>query len=114
MPRLTCPRCGLRTHDAAARRDPRYLVAQTCPRCASPLEASAARVVVDRHAAAVRSTLMLADQAAGVGDLAGALAWLRAVEAIGDVLPEGYLRKRAAWANGLAPAVAPTQERDVA
>ncbi len=55
----------------------------------------------DRHTVAVMNTLSWADDAAADGDLEGALAWLEAVEAIGDVLPTPYPARRAAWKAAL-------------
>jgi hypothetical protein len=53
--------------------------------------------VTGRHRAAVANALHLADQAAARGDYGGALAWLKAIEAIGDDLPDTYQLKRATW-----------------
>jgi len=50
-----------------------------------------------RHQAAVANTLGWADEAAGRDDYHDALAWLRTLEAIGEILPEQYLAKREAW-----------------
>jgi hypothetical protein len=45
----------------------------------------------------VAKTLQYAVDAAADGDYADALAWLATVEAIGDVLPDEYETRRAAW-----------------
>lgn len=50
-----------------------------------------------RHQAAVANTLGWADDAAGRDDYHDALAWLRTLEAIGEVLPDHYLAKKEAW-----------------
>jgi hypothetical protein len=56
-----------------------------------------AESIVPKHAAAVAKTLQYAVDAAAGGDYPDALAWLATVEAIGDVLPDEYETKRAAW-----------------
>jgi hypothetical protein len=50
-----------------------------------------------RHLAAVTRSLQWADDAAENGDHAEAIAWLRAVEAIGDELSAAYRIKLHAW-----------------
>jgi hypothetical protein len=50
-----------------------------------------------RHLAAVRRSLQWADEAAELADHADAIAWLRAVEAIGDELSAAYRLKLHAW-----------------
>ena len=50
-----------------------------------------------KHRAAVLSTLRWADEAAERGDHVDALAWLDALEAIGDKLPKVYEIRRDAW-----------------
>ena len=50
-----------------------------------------------RHLAAVTRSLQWADDAAEHGDHANAIAWLRAVEAIGDELSAAYRIKLHAW-----------------
>ena len=50
-----------------------------------------------RHLAAVTRSLQWADEAAEHGDHADAIAWLRALEAIGDELSAGYRIKLHAW-----------------
>jgi hypothetical protein len=50
-----------------------------------------------RHLAAVTRSLQWADQAAEHGDHADAIAWLRALEAIGEELSAGYRIKLHAW-----------------
>jgi hypothetical protein len=50
-----------------------------------------------RHQAAVARTLGWADEAAGRHDFHDALAWLRTLEAIGEILPDHYLRKQEEW-----------------
>ena len=50
-----------------------------------------------RHLAAVTRSLQWADDAAEHGDHADAIAWLRAVEAIGDELSAAYRLKLHAW-----------------
>jgi hypothetical protein len=54
------------------------------------------------HLVAVARSLSWADASAARGDFADALAWLRAVEAMGDRLPDAYLTKRRLWQGGLA------------
>ena len=51
----------------------------------------------ERHRAAVARTLGWADEAAARRDFHDALAWLRTLEAIGETLPDHYLRKQEAW-----------------
>jgi hypothetical protein len=51
----------------------------------------------ERHRAAVARTLGWADEAAARHDFRDALAWLRTLEAIGETLPDHYLRKQEAW-----------------
>ncbi len=55
-----------------------------------------------KHRAAVTSTLQWADEAAGRGDRVDALAWLDALESIGDKLPKAYEIKRDSWSVQLA------------
>jgi hypothetical protein len=55
-----------------------------------------------RHLAAVTRSLQWADDAAEHGDHADAIAWLRAVEAIGDELSAAYRVKLHAWLLALA------------
>ncbi|MDQ2896449.1 MAG: hypothetical protein M3Y09_12545 [Actinomycetota bacterium] len=43
-----------------------------------------------------------AQESAARGDYADALSWVGAVEAIGEVLPEGFEIKRQAWLSALA------------
>ena len=50
-----------------------------------------------KHLVAVTRSLQWADQAAEREDYADALAWLQAVEAAGNELPDGYATKRHAW-----------------
>ncbi len=50
-----------------------------------------------KHRAAVASTLGWADEAAERGDHVDALAWLDALEAIGEKLPKPYVLRRASW-----------------
>jgi len=50
-----------------------------------------------RHRRAVAQTLGWADEAAARGDHAGALAWLRTLEVIGDELSDAYQAKRRSW-----------------
>jgi hypothetical protein len=50
-----------------------------------------------RHARAVAQTLGWADEAAARDDHAGALAWLRTLEVIGDELSAAYEAKRHSW-----------------
>ena len=50
-----------------------------------------------RHERAVAQTLSWADEAAACGDYAGALAWLRTVEMVGDRLSSDYDAKRQRW-----------------
>jgi hypothetical protein len=54
------------------------------------------------HLVAVARSLNWADASAARGDFADALAWLRAVEAMGDLLPDAYLNKRRRWHGALA------------
>jgi hypothetical protein len=54
------------------------------------------------HLIAVARSLRWADASAAQGDFADALAWLRAVEATGDLLPDAYLTKRQLWCGALA------------
>lgn len=56
----------------------------------------------DRHLAAVASSLRWAQESAARGDYADALGWVRAVEAIGDALPDGFEIKRQGWLGALA------------
>lgn len=56
------------------------------------------------HVIAVARSLNWADSSAARGDFADALAWLRAVEAIGDLLPDAYLTKRGLWHSALGQA----------
>jgi len=56
-----------------------------------------------KHAVAVASTLRYAVDAADGGDYVDALAWLATVEAIGDVLPQEYQNRRAAWRLAARP-----------
>ncbi len=56
------------------------------------------------------NTLAWADEAAARGDHAGALAWLKTVEAIGDELPELYLSRRAKWRAVLGAATGPDED----
>ena len=58
---------------------------------------------VSKHAVAVASTLRYAVDAAASGDYVDALAWLATVESIGDVLPQEYETKRAAWRLAARP-----------
>jgi hypothetical protein len=51
----------------------------------------------ERHRAAVARTLGWADEAAARHDFHDALAWLKTLEAIGETLPDHYLRKQEAW-----------------
>lgn len=51
----------------------------------------------ERHQAAVGRTLGWADEAAGRDDVHEALAWLKTLEAIGEILPDHYLRKQEEW-----------------
>ena len=53
------------------------------------------------HVVAVARSLNWADASAARGDFADALAWLRAVEAMGDLLPDAYLTKRQLWHSAL-------------
>ena len=53
------------------------------------------------HMVAVARSLNWADASAARGDFGDALAWLRAVEATGDLLPEAYQAKRQLWLGGL-------------
>lgn len=55
-----------------------------------------------RHQAAVASTLHWADEAAERQDHGDALAWLDALEAIGDELPSVYEARRHEWSARLA------------
>jgi hypothetical protein len=50
-----------------------------------------------KHRAAVATTLRWADEAARCGDHVDALAWLDALEAIGDKLPKTYELRRDSW-----------------
>jgi hypothetical protein len=50
-----------------------------------------------RHARTVAQTLTWADEGAARGDHAGALAWLRTLEVIGDELSDAYQAKRRSW-----------------
>ncbi len=50
-----------------------------------------------KHRAAVASTLHWADEAALCGNHIDALAWLDALEAIGDKLPKAYEIRRDSW-----------------
>ena len=112
MPALVCTRCGLRYDSAAL---PDYLLSAwgpSCPRCAAALEEEAQDVAADRrprlgttlerHRAAVRRTLVWAEQAAAAGDCATAVAWLATIEAIDGRLPAGFEAKRRAWARRIA------------
>jgi len=54
-----------------------------------------------RHARAVLNTLHLADDAARRGQYEDALSWLNTLLAIGDSLPEHYVRKQALWQAAL-------------
>ena len=56
---------------------------------------------MDRHLAAVASTLSWAEEAAERGDYAEALAWLTTVEAVDGELPDCYVTKRSALAAAL-------------
>ena len=58
----------------------------------------------DRHLAAVTRSLQWADEAAERGDHADAIAWLRAVEAIGDELSAAYRIKLHSWLLALGAA----------
>jgi len=62
----------------------------TGPRCAH-----------GRHQAAVARSLGWADEAAARRDFRDALAWLRTLEAIGETLPDRYLRRQEAWTRSL-------------
>lgn len=55
-----------------------------------------------KHERAVAGTLGSADKAAAAGEYAEALAWLDALEAIGDQIPEAYAAKRPVWAHACA------------
>ncbi len=55
----------------------------------------------ERHRAAVANTLSWADNAAAQGDYAEALAWLEALDAMGEPLGAEYRSKRAAWQEAL-------------
>ena len=55
-----------------------------------------------KHLAAVARTLVWADESAERGDHFDAIAWLEALEAIGDELPEVYEIRRDSWAAQLA------------
>ena len=112
MPALVCTKCGLRYDGAAL---PDYLLSAwgaSCPRCAAPLQEEAQDVAADRrprlgstlkrHRAAVRRTLVWAEQAAAAGDCATAVAWLATIEAIDGKLPVGFEAKRRAWARRIA------------
>lgn len=54
-----------------------------------------------RHLTAVARSLALADAAADRGEYVEALAWIRAVLAIGEALPAEYEAKRRAWQRTL-------------
>jgi hypothetical protein len=54
-----------------------------------------------RHLAAVARSFALADAAAERGEYTEALAWLRAVLAIGDEIPAEYQVKRRVWQRAL-------------
>jgi hypothetical protein len=49
----------------------------------------------------VARTLQWADEAAERGDHSDAVAWLAALEAIGDQLPEVYESRRSSWPTQL-------------
>jgi len=70
-------------------------VGDACPHCQRPLDPSA------KHERAVAQTLDWADQAAGRGKYADALAWLKMVEAIGDRLSDAYEEKQRHWRAAL-------------
>jgi len=70
-------------------------VGNVCPRCQRPLDSGA------KHERAVAQTLEWADQAAGRGKYADALAWLKMTEAIGDRLSGAYEEKRRHWRAAL-------------
>jgi hypothetical protein len=57
-----------------------------------------------KHLAAVARTLQWADESAQRGDHFDAIAWLGALEAIGDELPEVYKIRRDSWSAQLARA----------
>lgn len=64
---------------------------------AAPHQSDPEPVGLTRHEAAVRRTLDLADEAAARGDFDDALAWLAAIEAMGDDLPAEYVGQQRAW-----------------
>jgi hypothetical protein len=51
----------------------------------------------ERHRAAVRRSLVWAQESADRGDYADALGWIGVLEAIGEQLSPAYLAKRQAW-----------------
>ncbi|HEY5144632.1 MAG TPA: hypothetical protein VII98_14130 [Solirubrobacteraceae bacterium] len=51
----------------------------------------------ERHQAAVARTLGWADEAARRHDFHDALAWLKTLEATGEILPDHYQRKQEEW-----------------
>ncbi len=55
-----------------------------------------------KHLSAVARTLQWADESAERGDHLDAIAWLGALEAIGDELPEVYRIRRDSWFAQLA------------
>ena len=87
---VRCPVCR-----AAVPRDVLGVIGGVCPSCQRPLDAAA------RHTLAVAQTRDWADEAAARGDHAGALAWLRTVEAVGERLSAEDEDKRARWGNAL-------------
>ncbi len=56
-----------------------------------------------KHRAAVATTLHWADEAARCGDHVDALAWLDALEAMGDKLPKTYEVRRDSWSAQSVP-----------
>ena len=56
---------------------------------------------LEAHRIAVANTLSWAEESAGRGDYANALAWLNVLDAIRETLPEAYEIKRLDWRRAL-------------
>lgn len=107
MPALECTNCGLTYGRATAAHALLSSTGAACPRCSSRLAlatgapAASRRDGSERHDAAVRQSVVWAEEAASEGDYAGALAWLATVEAVGDELSEALAARRRGWSARL-------------